>query len=504
MRVAEIGLSRQQIVSELTRSAHGSLIEYRRVGAVAAAQDPEFMSHLIAWNADKGQMKDSQIALPVVQLAHTGKLVVEFEENALAHLASLSPRDLVRAVRFSREIRRPLNQDGYARSIRRTVQSYLYAREMHWPWWERTVLAHRQSMQELYALCRVKPTREIVGEILFEGKRPKGTIFYDIAQMKDMDAVTVAGTILLRKIPHKVAVGAMGKRTQDEKEQIALALIQTMTPTEIVTNTKMLEDWGVKRVPALRAAYEEAIGKVGESKKATFKTTRAAEMQTDKGLQQKLQAAQSKQIEKLGKVEGNWLVLGDRSPSMKESIEVAKMVAGTLAAMVKGQVHLVFFDNSPTYYDVTGRSYDEIKQETRHVSSHGAGGTSIGVGLGFAMSRGLDLDGIAIVSDAQENCAPYFHERYERYRTQSGKEPPVYLYRVKPAMRGFADIDLKRSMAQAGIELSEFDLQGKTPDYYSLPAIVGTMRVNRYSLVQEIMEWPLMRVIDALQRKGAA
>lgn len=49
--------------------------------------------------------------------------------------------------------------------------------------------------------------------------------------------------------------------------------------------------------------------------------------------------------------------------------------------------------------------YDAIKAETQGVTAGGSG-TSIGCGLGLAISRDWPLDGIAIVSDAKENTAP--------------------------------------------------------------------------------------------------
>jgi hypothetical protein len=70
----------------------------------------------------------------------------------------------------------------------------------------------------------------------------------------------------------------------------------------------------------------------------------------------------------------------------------------------------------------------------------------------------------------------------------------VYLYRLT----GDRDV-LTKNCAADGVELHEFDLTGGV-DYYSLPNIVQTMRVNRYSLIDEIMAAPLLKLEDVLQK----
>jgi len=46
-------------------------------------------------------------------------------------------------------------------------------------------------------------------------------------------------------------------------------------------------------------------------------------------------------------------VLGDKSGSMAACIEASRIIAATLAKVVKGKVHLIYFDTSPRYIDAT-------------------------------------------------------------------------------------------------------------------------------------------------------
>ena len=151
--LVETGITANQIISELSKSPHGKLAEYVPTCKVAATEKPELLARLIAWNRVKGQVRDSKVALPVVSLSVEAFNDAEFIDNSLAHIASLGPRELLRALRFSIELRLP----GRMRAVRRVVRGYLRDREGKWPKWERMALQHRATLRELYALAHIKP-----------------------------------------------------------------------------------------------------------------------------------------------------------------------------------------------------------------------------------------------------------------------------------------------------------------------------------------------------------
>lgn len=485
------GLSRNQIIQQLTRSSHGDLKSYVAPGLAAASEDGEFFAHLIAWNEKNGQIRDSKVALPVVSLA-AKTFNSELAENSLAHLALLDPRNLVRALKFAMDVKTP----GHAGELRRLVVRYLRERENDSARWQRTAVQHRASLKTLYALFHVKPS-SLADRVLFKGE--KLGIFKTIAELKDMASADAASAIIQLRIPFLIAVGALGGKAKEP--DLVLALIQQMSPTELVTNTKMLEKLGAKNSPALRAAFEEGLKKAVASKKTTFKTTRAVEALTDDALKEKLRGVQEKQIDTLGGVEGDWLVLADKSPSMQSAIAAATQLAATLARIVKGQVHLVFFDGSPhRYVDATGKAYDTLLAETKHIKAGGSG-TSIGCGLQYALDKLLECDGIAVVSDGAENTAPFFATTYNKYCAQFGKEVPVYLYWMEchePSPYGNNPKTLADNMAREGLDLQVFDLR-EGFDYYALPNICLTMRTQRYSLIDAIMSVPLLKLADVFK-----
>lgn len=483
--MSEAGLTKNQILSELSRSPHGKLAEYLPIGRAAAKSEAEFLAHLIAWDRAKGQIRDAKVALPIVSLSEPS-YPDEFIDNSLAHVALLGPRELVRAYRFALEVRLPSRM----RRLKRVIEAYLRDKEGERNW-DRLALQHRAVLKELYALTHIKPSAK-ADAILFKGEHPAGSLFETVAMLGKMSPAEAAGTIIERKIPFLIAMGALGKKMSDP--DLVLALIKQMSPTELITNTKMLEKLGVKTNPALRGAFTEALEKASKSTKNVLKTTQAVEAIDDEELKTKLRGVQDKQIAALSGVEGNWLVLADKSGSMTRAIELGRTVAATLAKLVKGKVTLIFFDTTPRAMDVTGKSLDEIKAMTRHVTANG--GTSIGCGVQYAMDNKLEVDGIAIVSDGGDNTPPYFHTAYQSYVRWSGKEVPVYLYHCD----GESDA-LTSYMRMAKLDIQKFEINQQT-DYYSLPDLVSTMRTNRYSLVDEIMATPLLRLDKVLKSKG--
>ncbi len=518
-------VSRNEIVTALLRIGHGDLSIYVNTGIKAAQAEPELLAHVIAYNEKKGEVRDSKTALPV--LALRGALDRELYENALAHLCLLDPRSLVKAQRFhiglskgeleaptkstrGKLFRRigtvkqnPMPVNPQAKSLfAYAIKEYLHLRESNIKWWDKVAVQHRESLKTLYALNHIKPCIR-AQEVLFKRRYPKGSVFEAIKQLHNMKPDEAAGTILNCKIPFLVAVGALGGIKN--KPDVVLGLIENMSGGELITNTKTLERLGVFESPALKAAYNAAVKRVEKDKKvSTLKTGQAAKAMRAAGVSEKvvakLEQIQEHQIDNKQGIEGDWLVLVDRSGSMQVSLEVGCEIAAYLTRTVKGKVHLVTFNTAPDYFDMTGKTLEQIK-DTLH-RYRATGGTSIGCGLELLMDKGIVVNGIAISSDGGDNSLPLFHQAYARYKSKFGIEPPVYLYHV-PGEEDVLSICCQRS----SIMLQKFKL-GTGVDYYSIPNFAATMRTSRYSLVDEIMSMPLLTFADVfgkdIQRKEVA
>ena len=118
-------VSQTQLVNQVLGIGHGDLSIYNTIGLLAAEHEAELLGHLIAWNQNKGEIRDNKVALPV--LALRGKPDQELYENAVAHLCLLSPRDLLRACKYHRSL--PVTPPGGAGMLKEGVTRFLRERE---------------------------------------------------------------------------------------------------------------------------------------------------------------------------------------------------------------------------------------------------------------------------------------------------------------------------------------------------------------------------------------
>lgn len=387
------------------------------------------------------------------------------------------------------------NTDGHrvdnntGRLLKDAAVRYVRAREQHRGWWNSTALTHRKSFKEIYKYFHIKPAK-FANDILFKNVIPKGSIFEDMKNLKNMSPQQAAGTLLKHKPPFIVVKSAVGNLK--DKPDMVLALIEIMSRAELITNTQWLSKLGAFEKPELKAAYDAALERTKDDKKAsTMKTTRAAAAVTDEKVKKKLQNVQEEDMRKLAGLEGNWLICGDISGSMWQSIEASRVISGFLAKNGKGETHLIFFDTSPRYFDVTGKSYEEVIQMTKRVSPGGA--TCIGICMDYALQKGLLVNGIVIISDGGENNSPWFHTAYKKYCAKMGIDPTVYLFHV-PGDSNRMAVNCKAN----DVMVTQYEL-GSNPDYYALPNILMKLRTSRYALLDEILETPLLTLDEVFK-----
>lgn len=487
----ESGLTKNKIFAELAKSPHGKLEEYVPVGKQAAELEPEFLAHLISWNRDNGQIRDAKVALPIVSLSTPKFLDEELVENSLAHVALLRPREFARAVSFSKTVK----IIGHGRQLRRLAERAL--RHIESTNLDRVALQHRESLKRLYAFPytggSLKPS-EVANVLLHKrhldgtpAEYPGNSLRAALNKLKDMPPLEVAGTVIGRKIPFLMAAGALGSRFKEP--EILMALMCAMSTAELTNNMALLERAGVKKNPVLRAALEVALMSSAKQGVGALKLSKAIESVEDEDLKVKLAAVQEKKLDSAG-IEGNWLVIADKSGSMSSAIELSRQLSAVLARLVKGRVHLVFVDESPRYIDATGKTLEQLTAETRLILAQGA--TCLGAGLQYAVENDLEIDGVAIVTDGGENRTPLFHAAHANYQKKFGKDLPVFMYHV----RGSDSDSMSTNCERSGVTVQKFEMQGV--DYHSIPNVVQSMRTNRYSLIDEVMAAPLLTIDKVL------
>lgn len=489
--------NRKKLLETLMKIGHGDLKIYIEPGLMAAQSEPELLAHFIGWNARNGKVRDSKVAFPALALRNIKKADADLAENAIANALLLSPRDLVRFYDFSKALSAQGKNitGGFRRLLEKGIKQYLAVREANIKWFDRVVLQHRAPITKLYRAVGHKGTeraRKILG--FDAGGYPRGSVFAAVANLKNLPPAEAASVILNKQIPLEIAIGSVAKA---KDKDIVLALIEGMTGNQLITNTTFLQRLGVGSDPILKASYDAAIERAKTSGKVeTLKAGRAAESVTDEGMAAKLQNLQRVKTKQLAGIDGDWLVLADCSGSMERSIELGRKIAALIAEKVTGKVYLIFFNTAPTFIDVSGLSYDQIVEKTKRIRADG--GTAVGCGVDYLKEKSIPIQGIAIASDGGDNTSPYFHYAYQQYVRRMEIEPTVYFFHVegeRDALTGYCQA--------SGIQIERFEL-GTSVDYYSLPNLIATMRTNRYSFVDEIMEFPLLTFEQVFSGKEVA
>ena len=488
------GFQRSRLISSFLQIPHGNLSAFTDVGLEAAKSDTELLAHFVAWNHKNGKVRDGKKAFPILSLRHLTKEDRDIAENAVAHLLLLDPRDLTSAYRYNKELsKKEVIHGGWRNLLQQGLNHYLETREHTTKWWDRSVLSSRKAMTELYTVAHRKPSSR-VQEILFNRTYPKGSIFTVVGELKNMTPELAAQTILKHKIPFQVAIGAAPTIKHPD---VVFALIEGMSGNELVNNTAMLRRLGAFESPTLKGAYEKALERAkGDKKVNTYKASKAA-AGLDEETKKKVLRVQESHEAQMKKIPGDWVILVDKSGSMKTCIELGRKIAAAITTQIEGKSYLLFFDATVhKFMEISGKTYEQIYIESRRVPA--AGGTSIGIGMNYLHEKNIIVNGIAIVSDGGEHGLGWnlFPHAYRAYCNHAHVEPSVYLFHV-PGDPNY----LAQGCAQAGIDLTQYE--ASHVDEYSLPNLIRALKPGRFGLVDEVMETPLLTLNDALKKEAA-
>jgi hypothetical protein len=463
-----------KLITSLMRIGHGNLDEYYKIGLPVVRTDPNLFAHLIAWNHKNGKVYDSKIAFPIIALRGDP----QFAENAIAHLCSLNPRQLARAYGESKKLTANGNniKGRQSKTLRWAIQKYLSTREKNRKWWDSCVVQNRKAMKELYAVSHRKPV-DFVQNILFDNQYPPGSVFEIIRTLKNMSAKEAAGHIINHRIPLTVAIGSV---SSIKDSNILLALLEGISGNELLNNTAMFERLGVNNDAVLKSAYEAAIERAKKDKKVNiYKASKAIDSIKDEKLKKKVILVQQEQEKKQKGIEGDWLILGDCSGSMEKAIEVARRISALIASQIKGKVYLVYFNESPKFFDVSGMDYQTVFEKTKTIVAYGR--TNIGCGLDYITQKNIIINGIVIVSDGGDNCVPFFPDVYKAYTQKYIVEPTVYHLWVP------GDENQLRSVPY----IQHIDIS-KNFDEYAYSNLLNILKANKYQLFDDILDTPLL------------
>jgi len=463
---------RLEMLNSLLTTPHRKLEQVSEIHKLIVELDPIFYGHLAVWYQRNGDVRDHK----EVFVAHllTSDLV-EHRDAGFVMLQEFPPYQVARVVDFMKQHRNKL-----PRSARTAVQRYLKVRESNPALFDRAALRGRKAMKHLYASLHIKPS-DRANAILFRDQPPVGSLADVLKQLAKAESATEQARLIVEfKLPYAIAIGAIKQLTPT----VLVALINSMTPQEVINTLKSLKARGAMDHPEVKALIDGKLDEASKSARvAAFKAQVAADAaDLDDDTLARLEKVTNEQVKRRGVITRPTALLVDKSGSMENAIELGKRLAALISGITQADLFVYAFDNIPYPVTAQGKELTDWERAFQHIKA--GGGTSIGAPLEAMRKKRQIVDQIIVVTDEGENAAPYFGEVYKTYCRELAVMPNVVIVRVG----GYCNwLESQLKGQQAPVETFTF-----AGDYYSLPNLVPLLtRPSRLELLMEILDTPL-------------
>jgi hypothetical protein len=499
---------RLNLLNTLLTTPHRKLEAIWPVHRDMVQQDPRFYVRLAAWYNDHGDVRDHK-EMFIVTLT-----LSEFEGHrdvGLAMLRNLPPYQVARVLDFLHgrkktrkvlpvgakkgrarkaeaappaEVQTVVEEFGLfrnpPRALKTEITRYLREREADPEWFDSTVLVARKALKRLYALLHVPPSAR-AQQILFDEAPPADSRVFALKELsKAASPVEQAQAILAHQIPYRVAATVITQMTPT----VLLALIERMSPQELINNLASLQKRGAFDNPDLKARIEHKLDQAKTGPRVSaFKAeeaVKAADLSAD--VRQKLERVADTQVKAKGRIQRPTALLIDKSGSMEIAIELGKRIGALISAVCEKELFVYAFDTMAYPVERAGNDLADWERALKGIKA--GGGTSCGVALEYMRRKRQYVEQILLVTDEGENTAPLFVDALKKYREEVKADPNVCIVRTPGA-----STQLEERCRAAGVVADAFQFSG---DYYSLPNLVPLLtRPSRLELLMEIMEYPL-------------
>src|SRR5438094_2555405 len=318
---------RLEILNTRLTTPHRKLEAIWPVHRSLVEQDPRFYVRLAAWYHDHGDVRDHK-EMFIVNL-----VLSDFEGHrdvGLALLRQLPPYEVVRVLDFThgRKTTRKATVEEFGlfrnppRALKSEITRYLREREADPEWFDSTVLVARKALKRLYALLHVKPA-ERAQQILFEEAPPNDSRLFALKELaKAASPAEQARAILAHRIPYRVAATVVQQMTPT----VLLALIERMSPQEVINNLGALQRRGALDNPDLKALVEHKLDEARTASRVSAlkaeEAMKAANVSAD--VRQKLEQVADTQVKAKGRIARPTALFIDKSGSMEQAIELGK------------------------------------------------------------------------------------------------------------------------------------------------------------------------------------
>ncbi len=471
MNAAERDL-RLEMLNSLLTTPHRELGQVADIHKVIAELDPIFYGHLAVWYQRNGDVRDHKEVFVGNLLASN---LTEHRDAGFVMLQEFPPYEVARIVDFMKQ-----HRGKVPRSARTAVRRYLQAREKNAAFFDRAALRGRKAMKHLYATLHIKPNAR-ADAVLFKDAPPSDSLAFMLKQLAKAETPEQqAALISEHNIPYTVAIGTLKQVTPT----VLLALVNSMSPQEVINNLKSLQARGAMEHPEVKALIDEKLTQAAKSERVSaFKAMKAAEVAAvDSQIAAQLERVADEQVKQRGKITKTTALLVDKSASMTVALEVGKQIAAIVSAIAQADLFVYTFDAIARPISAQGTTLSDWEKAFGRTFPNGS--TSIGAALETMRSQKQSVEQIIIVTDENENAEPYFSTAYPRYCEELKIEPNVVIVKV-----GQHNGYLEHQLQQLKATFETFTFEG---DYYALPNLVPLLsRKSRLELLMEIMETAL-------------
>lgn len=366
------------------------------------------------------------------------------------------------------------------RSVKTEVARYLAEREADPGWFDSTALAARKALKRLYAVLHIAPGAR-AQQILFEKDPPADSRLFALRELANADSPAAQARALVEhRIPYRVAATVIKQMTPT----VLLALIERMSPQELINNLGALQRRGALDNPDLKALIGEKLEAAKSAPRVSaFKAEEAIKAAgVPDAVSAQLEAVADTQVKAKGRITRPTALLVDKSGSMEQAIELGKRIGAMVSAICEKELYVYAFDTMA--YEIPRAGVDLASWERAFRGIRADGGTSCGIAVRNLRRKGRRVEQIIMITDEGENTPPLFVSELQEYRAELKADPAVCLVRTPGGGR-----HLEGQCRNAGLACDVFQFGG---DYYALPNLIPLLtRPSKAELLMEIMEYPL-------------
>jgi len=403
------------------------------------ALDPEFYGHLACWYMEKGNRNEHK-GLFVAHLISSPQR--DHREAAFVLIDKFQPAALSRIVDYCKRV-----YHCFPRTARTSVMRYLRRRERDITSFDHLMLGGRKSLKHLYASLRIKPD-ERAQRILFDNDPPFDSPLGALKRLAgERDPDEQVRLIEQNGIPYRVALSTIRNLTR----AAVLLLVDMIPPQELMENLNILRGRGVLKDPEISSRINQKLRDIrAEKNRKRKKPLRLSMLRqiSDAFVAHRNEVFQHASREKVS-IRRSTAILVDKSGSMNSTLSCAPIVTSLCAALAGSQFYVYLFDEIVHQLNIEDVSVESVMRQYEPFSSEGP--SSPGAALQALMDEKRAVEQILLLTDGNENSAPFFVPVYRAYQSTMLISPHIVVIKM-----GHSSDGLQNKLSTAGISHTIF------------------------------------------------